>query len=113
MVKLEDLKEFPPLDEDSEFKELLEEMWKIRSAKRQDYNAGTMNNFELTSKLLGIPSHVGILVRMSDKLSRLGSFTQKGFNAVNDESIEDTLLDLANYSLLCICEYRKEKGLNE
>jgi protein-arginine kinase activator protein McsA len=102
-----------PIKVDPEFRALLTKMWDIRQAKRVDYNAGAMNNFELTSQLLGIDPHVGILVRMSDKLSRLGSFTQKGFNAVTDESVEDTLLDLANYSLLCIIEYRKTKGLVE
>jgi hypothetical protein len=107
------IEESEPLQIDPEFRALLTKMWNIRQAKRVDYNAGAMNNFELTSNLLGIPSHVGILVRMSDKLSRLGSFHQKGYNMVKDESIEDTLLDLANYSLLYIIEYRKSKGLME
>ena len=95
--------------EDIQFNELLDKMKAIRTAKRADYNAGKMNNFELSDKLFGVNSYVGILIRMSDKLSRLGSFVQKGFHAVKDESIEDTLLDLANYSLICIIEYRKSK----
>ena len=72
-------------------------------------NRNKIAYFDVVRDLLGIKPHVGILVRMSDKLSRLGSFTQKGFLAVNDESVEDTLLDLANYSLLCLMEYRKDK----
>lgn len=96
-------------DDDEEFKDLLKQMWSIRQAKRQDYNAGDVNNFEM-SKFMGIDPWMGIMIRISDKFSRCCSFARKGFNAVKDESIEDTLLDMANYCLLCILEYRKGKG---
>ena len=95
-------------NEDQEFKDLLHRMWEIRQAKRQDYNAGGVNNFEM-SKFMGVDPWMGIMIRISDKFSRCCSFARKGFNAVEDESIEDTLLDMANYCLLCILEYRKGK----
>lgn len=100
--------------EDEEFKNLLKEMWGIRQAKREDYNVKADDNFLQIenfkmAELFGVPSYVGILIRISDKFTRLASFVRKGFNAVKDESVEDTLLDLANYSLLCIIEYRKGK----
>jgi hypothetical protein len=43
---------------------------------------------------------VGFLTRMTDKFARLESFVQNGLLQVKEESVEDTLLDLANYSSL-------------
>lgn len=105
------------LNEDEEFKNLLKQMWTIRQKKRQDYNVQAKGNFlEIENfkmaELFGIPSWVGILIRISDKFTRLASFVRKGFNAVEDETVEDTLLDLANYSLLCLIEYKKGKVKN-
>lgn len=42
----------------------------------------------------------GFLVRMSDKMARVNSFAQKGYSSVENESVHDTLLDLANYAIL-------------
>lgn len=43
----------------------------------------------------------GVVARMGDKLSRLESLTQPGrIAAVSDESVIDTLRDMANYSIL-------------
>lgn len=48
-----------------------------------------------------------ILVRLSDKLNRLKSLmNSKNERQVNDESIDDTLMDLANYCLLELTERR-------
>lgn len=49
----------------------------------------------------------GICVRLNDKLSRLESFEEKGFNAVKDESVKDTILDIINYAVLFYA-YHKE-----
>lgn len=49
---------------------------------------------------------IGFFTRMTDKFGRLASFLQKGILLVKDESLEDTLLDLANYCLL-LCGYLK------
>ena len=48
----------------------------------------------------------GVIVRLSDKMSRLLSFLERVNNgdpnfAVKDESIHDTLLDLAHYAIIC------------
>ncbi len=43
---------------------------------------------------------IGFLTRMSDKISRLGSFVAKGSFQVSDESFLDTAMDLANYCAL-------------
>jgi hypothetical protein len=46
---------------------------------------------------------------MVDKLARINSFSQKGELQVKDESVEDTLLDLANYAILLAGYIRSKK----
>lgn len=46
------------------------------------------------------------LIRMDDKMRRLENLVG-GAEANVDESVEDTLLDLAGYALLCVVELRK------
>ncbi len=43
---------------------------------------------------------VGFFTRMTDKFGRLASFIERGVLLVKDETIEDSLLDLANYCVL-------------
>jgi len=46
---------------------------------------------------------VGVLVRISDKLSRFTNITNKGLEiSVSDESLKDTLMDLHNYAAMAI-----------
>lgn len=51
---------------------------------------------------------VSFLVRLEDKLNRARSLTQKGSAKVNDEKIEDTLMDMANYAMLAVIELRMQ-----
>lgn len=52
---------------------------------------------------------VSFLVRLEDKLNRARSLNQKGNAKVKEESILDTLYDLANYSMLAIIELKMQK----
>ena len=47
-------------------------------------------------------------IRLSDKLERFKKLTRDGGQMVNDESIEDTLIDLANYAIMTVVEMRVE-----
>jgi hypothetical protein len=89
------------------FKNMLE----ITKRKNADYagNGGdAFNNFTRV-EVLGIAStEQGFLTRMNDKFSRIISFMQNGELQVKDESVDDTLLDLANYCLL-MAGYLKAK----
>lgn len=52
-------------------------------------------------------------IRLSDKLSRFKSLTRPdAIQNVTDESLTDTLLDLANYALMTILEIREAQGLD-
>lgn len=47
-------------------------------------------------------------IRLSDKLNRFKALTKNGSQQVKDESIRDTLLDLANYAILTVMELDRE-----
>lgn len=49
-------------------------------------------------------------IRLGDKLSRFKTLTRKGGQEVQDESIRDTLLDLANYAIMTVMELEREEG---
>lgn len=92
--------------------EKLMKLIEITKAKNADYTGVGDDPFANFSRVqaLGITDTVrGFLVRMSDKLCRITSFAQKGVLEVKDESIEDTLLDLANYSIILAAYIHSEK----
>ena len=45
---------------------------------------------------------IGVLMRIEDKIQRSLSITNNGIYLVKDERIEDTLIDLHNYSAMAI-----------
>lgn len=83
-------------------------------AKNADYTGGSADPFSnFTSvEVLGIKTEHGFLTRMFDKMKRISSFVQNGELQVKDESVLDTLQDLANYSAL-LAGYIKSKKSNE
>jgi hypothetical protein len=92
--------------------EALKRMTEITRAKNADYTGVGDNPFANFTRVetLGITDTVrGFLVRMTDKLSRITSFAQKGVLEVKDESVQDTLLDLANYCILLSAYIHSQK----
>lgn len=94
------------IDTQEKFLERLEQLYKgnvdISRRKNADYAGPTdpFANFRVC-EALGIPAEVGLLVRMTDKLSRIGNLIKPGAIAkVQDESVLDTLADLANYAMI-------------
>lgn len=74
----------------------------ISKAKNADYTGKTSDpfaNFKAV-EVLGISTEQGFLTRMMDKMKRIASFVENGELLVKDESVTDTLQDLANYSCL-------------
>lgn len=53
---------------------------------------------------------IGVLVRMSDKISRAVSISNRGVSLVNDESMRDTLIDLHNYAAMAVMLLDEEKN---
>ncbi len=89
---------------------LLDQMANLHSRKNHDY-AGSddplKNFYECVD--MDVTPFQGVMVRMSDKWSRIKSFMRQGILEVKDESIEDTLIDMAVYSLLAILIRRAEQ----
>jgi hypothetical protein len=94
-----------------------DKMTTITTAKNKDYagfddTRNAFGNFKVVEEC-GIASiEQGFLTRMMDKISRINTFVKRGILSVKDESIEDTLLDLANYAIL-MAGYIKDKRNTE
>lgn len=86
----------PKLAESVEkFTEITNNMAKTYAAKNHDYG----NSFDKSLDKFGI---VASIVRMGDKMNRIESLITNKEAKVNDESIKDTLLDLANYAIMTV-----------
>lgn len=53
----------------------------------------------------------GMVVRLDDKISRLDNFVKSGINHIDDESIEDTLVDIQNYAVLFAFWLREQRNV--
>lgn len=80
--------------------EICKELNRIYRDKNHDYG----DSFGETYKKLGIISAV---TRITDKVNRLQILCTKE-SKVKDESIRDTLIDLANYAIMTIIEIEGE-----
>lgn len=86
----------------AEFEKITTQMFETYKKKNADYGSSfddLFDEFGMTSAL----------IRMKDKYNRLKSITEKKDIQVKDESVEDTLLDLANYCILTVLKLRKDR----
>ena len=51
-----------------------------------------------------------VRIRLGDKLNRFKALSRGGEQKVNDESIRDTLIDLANYAIMTVLEMEVAKN---
>ena len=79
-------------------KKTLDDMHNLYITKNHDYG----NSVHDTYEKYGLTS---FLVRIEDKLNRARTLS-KNDAKVNDEKIEDTLIDMANYAILAVMELR-------
>lgn len=92
----------PKLDDNIEqFMSITKNMAKTYAAKNHDYG----NSFEQSLDKFGL---VASVVRLGDKMNRIESLTKKEAQ-VKDESIKDTLLDLASYSVMTLMWLNKQQ----
>ena len=93
------------------FKELLKEVGKLHDMKNQDYGTDTdcLANLKGCQRI-GLHPATGVVIRLQDKWARIENFFLIGKLA--NESVKDSLLDNAVYSLLAIQiieDYEKQK----
>lgn len=88
------------------FHEELEQLGLLHDKKQQDYgtNEDPFANVR-ASEEFGVPAWQGCLIRMNDKVSRLKTFCKKG--TLSNEGVEDSLRDLAVYSLIALVLFRE------
>lgn len=81
------------------FAQITEQMAQTYAAKNHDYGGSFTNTF----KEFGV---VSVAIRLNDKMERIKSFAKMPPEQmkVKDESLRDTLLDLANYSVMALVE---------
>lgn len=83
------------------FSDITKEMTALYERKNHDYGDSfkeMFNEFGMTS----------VLIRLSDKYRRLKTLSK--CDALVDESIRDTLMDLANYAVMTIVELEDVYG---
>lgn len=78
----------------NQFKNIAKGMIEIYVRKNHDYG----NSFDKSLDKFGL---VASVVRIGDKMNRIESLVQKKA-MVQDESIRDTLLDMANYAIMTV-----------
>jgi len=76
---------------------LMAEMLGIYKAKNKDYGDSFSESFEEFGLIAPV-------VRMNDKMNRIKSLTQSEGRQVKDESLRDSLVDLANYAMMTVIE---------
>lgn len=83
------------------FKDITDKMLDTYKRKNNDYG----DSFSKVRK--EYPN--SICIRMSDKLERLKALNNGNEQLVKDESIKDTLMDMANYAILELIEMEMEE----
>lgn len=88
------------------FKDITSEMKDIYEIKNKNYG----NSFSEQFKEYGLTS---VCIRLDDKIRRLKSLNKQMISGnvnVDDESVRDTLVDLANYAILTVIELDKQSS---
>lgn len=84
-------------------KKLCEEINALYAKKNRDYG----DSFHITFEEEGLAM---ARIRLSDKLNRFKKLSRNlNDQQVKDESIRDTLLDLANYAIMTVLEMEEAK----
>ena len=84
------------------FREITDYMYQIYEKKNADYG----DSFSKTFDEFGLTASA---IRINDKTERFKKLIKQDAQ-VQDESIKDTLLDLANYAVLTLMEMSKHES---
>lgn len=87
-------------EQEVHFEEMTQKMKQILLSKGDDYaNTDRLSNFKLAGEISGLNAELNCLSLISTKVARLGVLLGSGKTPKN-ESIQDSVLDLANYAIL-------------
>jgi hypothetical protein len=93
---------------DTDFKQILREMAELHDKKESDYGTegDPLANIR-GSERFDVPAWISCEVRLNDKQQRIHNFIRK--RELANESVEDSLLDRAVYSVIALQLYREQK----
>lgn len=83
------------------FESVLKEMQETYIKKNSDYG----NSFNISLDKFGL---IASIVRLSDKFNRIEQLVKNKNQQVKDESIRDTLMDMANYCAMTVAWMDKQ-----
>lgn len=82
------------------FERVINRMAEIMMSKGDDYaNEDRLSNFKVAGAISGISPEINCLSLIATKVARLGNLLNSK-EKPNNESIRDSVLDLANYAIL-------------
>ena len=82
-------------------KKICEEIHELYARKNHDY--GDSFHLTYTEEGMAMPR-----IRLSDKFNRFKTLSRANKQEVKDESLRDTLIDLANYAIMTILEMEEK-----
>lgn len=96
-----------------EFHDTLQRMGEIHDKKSGDYadTKNPLSNFDVSTYGLSLfknPRDQSFIWPIFTKVARLATLLNSG-NIPNNESIEDSFIDIANYVILWKCDYQLRK----
>ena len=86
------------------FEDTQKELTELYKKKNKDYG----NSFEQSLNQYGL---LPTIIRLKEKITRADNIYANNKSAIAEESIEDTLKDIANYSIITLT-WLKNKKLN-
>lgn len=86
-------------------------MYDTAEKKNSDYatSSDPFHNFKQCERLGICSKERGVLVRISDKLSRATNLVERE-GSVKDEAVTDTLIDMANYCVILAVMLEEKKS---
>lgn len=91
----------------STFTQVLDEIRDMHDKKQADYGSDDDPFANIrASELFGMPAWLGAVIRASDKIARIQAYARK--KKLANETVEDSLLDLAVYAVIALAMYREE-----
>ena len=82
-------------------KKICDELNALYAKKNHDY--GDSFHISFVEEGMAMPR-----IRLGDKFNRFKNLSRNNKQEVNDESLRDTLIDLANYAIMTILEMENE-----
>jgi hypothetical protein len=95
-------------EQSDEYHKLLKEIGDVHDRKGKDYGTDADQYANIrASQEFGVKPWVGAMIRLNDKIARIKTFVTKG--ELQNESVEDSIQDIAVYALNALMLYREEK----